>query len=141
LDNNSVAFHAYYTPVLKEEPEKVANLIRVIKASTRGSNREEKLRRFVEPARGTLGEAMSPQHHVVFGRRGSGKTSLLRKAEQELLQSGSPVAFVDLDVYKRQTFPNLIASILREAFAQYREQARNITGASKSTIVSRLDEE
>jgi len=45
---------------------------------------EEGVKRFVEPASGTLRRAKSKRHHIVFGRRGSGKTSLLRKAAQRL---------------------------------------------------------
>lgn len=33
--------------------------------------------RFVEPARGTLDRAKARRRQIVFGRRGSGKTSLL----------------------------------------------------------------
>ena len=73
-------------------------------------------------------QAMSAQHHLVFGRRGSGKTSLLRKAEKELTTRGHPVAFVDLEVYvdlnKEQSFANLIANVLTDALKQYKRQAQ-----------------
>ena len=42
------------------------------------------VRRFIEPAAGTLQRATSRSHHIVFGRRGSGKSSLLSKAAQDL---------------------------------------------------------
>src|SRR5947209_4778375 len=86
-----------YLPVLVNDPGKIANLIVRIKESTRGDARPENVNRFVEPAPGTLVEALSRQHHMIFGRRGSGKSSLLRKAESELVARGNPVAFVDLD--------------------------------------------
>ena len=38
------------------------------------------VKHFVEPADGTLRRALSKRHHIIFGRRGSGKSSLLRKA-------------------------------------------------------------
>ncbi|MCW3020208.1 MAG: hypothetical protein JWN10_2516 [Solirubrobacterales bacterium] len=44
---------------------------------------EEAVQRFVEPASGTLRIAISRRPHLIFGRRGSGKTSLLRKAIAE----------------------------------------------------------
>jgi ABC-type molybdenum transport system ATPase subunit/photorepair protein PhrA len=39
---------------------------------------QEGVQRFVEPAVGTLRMALNRRPHVIFGRRGSGKTSLLR---------------------------------------------------------------
>jgi hypothetical protein len=44
---------------------------------------EEGVARFVERADGTLRTAVSRRPHLVFGRRGSGKTSVLRKAIAE----------------------------------------------------------
>jgi len=37
---------------------------------------KEGVRHFIEPAKGTLRRATSKRHHIVFGRRGSGKSSL-----------------------------------------------------------------
>ncbi len=45
---------------------------------------ESGIKRFVEPAQGTLQQAKNRTHSIVFGRRGSGKSSLLRKAAQDL---------------------------------------------------------
>jgi hypothetical protein len=112
-----------YSPVLVNDLDKISHLIVRIKESTRGDANPENVNRFVEPAPGTLVEAVSRQHHIVFGRRGSGKSSLLRKAESDLVARRCPVAFVDLDIYKGQTFPNLVASVLRDAFTQYRKLA------------------
>ena len=50
-------------------------------------------RRFVEPAEGTLRRAVSKRHHIVFGRRGSGKSSLLRKGAADLAVDRRPIAY------------------------------------------------
>lgn len=34
---------------------------------------EEGIKRFIEPAQGTLRRATTKRHHISFGRRGSGK--------------------------------------------------------------------
>lgn len=44
----------------------------------------EGARRFIEPAPGVLSRAKSNQHNIIFGRRGSGKSSLLRKTAADL---------------------------------------------------------
>src|SRR5215467_10227083 len=124
---------------LAEQPQKIDRLLVTIGASKRGDNDQDKLSRFVEPAPGTLHRVMSKHHHVILGRRGSGKTSLLRKAEQELSGKGVPVAFIDLDLYKRQALPNLIASVLRDVFRQYRNNALRLSVDRQPAIVPRLE--
>jgi hypothetical protein len=77
---------------------------------------EEGVRRFVEPASGTLRIALSRRPHLIFGRRGSGKTSLLRKAIAEQNLDRRPSAFVDLEPFKGHTYPDVLISVLIEFF-------------------------
>lgn len=68
--------------------------------------------RFVEPAKGTLRRASSRRHHIIFGRRGSGKTSLLLKAAEDLSAAGCPTAYVDLEKFKGHQYPDVLISVL-----------------------------
>lgn len=77
---------------------------------------EEGVQRFVEPASGTLRIAVSRRPHLIFGRRGSGKTSLLRKAIAEQNLDRRPSAFVDLEPFKGHTYPDVLISVLIEFF-------------------------
>jgi len=77
---------------------------------------EEGVQRFVEPASGTLRMALSRRPHLIFGRRGSGKTSLLRKAIAEHNLDRRPSAFVDLEPFKGHTYPDVLISVLIEFF-------------------------
>jgi hypothetical protein len=77
---------------------------------------EEGVQRFVEPANGTLRMAVSRRPHLIFGRRGSGKTSLLRKAIAEQNLNRRPSAFVDLEPFKGHTYPDVLISVLIEFF-------------------------
>ncbi len=77
---------------------------------------EEGVQRFLEPASGTLRAALSRRPHLIFGRRGSGKTSLLRKAIAEHNLDRRPSAFVDLEPFKGHTYPDVLISILIEFF-------------------------
>ena len=56
--------------------------------------------RFIESAEGTLRRAITKRHHLIFGRRGSGKSSLLFKSADTLKAGGRPIAYVDLEAYK-----------------------------------------
>jgi hypothetical protein len=77
---------------------------------------EEGVQRFIEPADGTLRKALSKRPHLIFGRRGSGKTSLLRKAIAEHNLDRRPSAFVDLEPFKGHTYPDVLISVLMEFF-------------------------
>src|SRR5690348_6163225 len=80
-----------------------------IEEATRST--EEGVKRFIEPAQGTLSRALSKRPHIVFGRRGSGKSSLLRKAVADLTVDRRPIAFVDLESFKGHSYPDVLISI------------------------------
>ncbi|HEY9133668.1 MAG TPA: hypothetical protein VIM98_18095 [Dyella sp.] len=96
--------------------------------------------RFVEPAAGVLALAMAKQHHIVFGRRGSGKSSLLRKTVANLTLDRRPVAFVDLETFKGHTYPDVLIRVListLKSFAKWIDEAAT-TPASKTTFWDKL---
>jgi hypothetical protein len=79
--------------VAQEENEllntkQIDQLLTLVEEASRAAEGPPK--RFIEPARGKLDRAKSRRHHIVFGRRGSGKTSLLRKAASDLTLKRNP---------------------------------------------------
>jgi hypothetical protein len=94
--------------------DKLATLVEEATRATKDSPRH-----FIEPARGTLDRAKSRRHHIVFGRRGSGKTSLLRKAGADLTLHRTPIAFIDLEAFKGHTYPDVLLSVLIETLAAF----------------------
>jgi hypothetical protein len=120
------------------ETDEVATLVRLIEEATRST--AEGVRRFVEPASGTLVRATSRQHHLVFGRRGSGKSSLLRKAAADLTVDRRPIAFVDLESFKGHAYPDVLLSVLVETFSKFAEwlETAAIAPANKASFWSRL---
>jgi hypothetical protein len=73
---------------------------------------QEGLKHFIEPGEGTLRRATNRRHHIVFGRRGSGKSSLLRKAAADLTVDRRPIARVDLEPFKTLSYPDVLLSVL-----------------------------
>jgi hypothetical protein len=120
------------------DSQNVTKLERIIEEATRST--EEGIRRFVEPASGTLSRATSRQHHFIFGRRGSGKSSLLRKAAADLTVDRRPIAFVDLETFKGHEYPDVLLSVLIETFSRFAEwlETAAIAPASKTSFWSRL---
>jgi hypothetical protein len=104
-------------PNLLLSSEKITTLSIRIEESTRAS--EDTIPRFVEPASGTLARAKSRRHHIVFGRRGSGKTSLLKRAASDLTLNRRPIAYVDLESFKGHPYPDVLLSILIKTFSEF----------------------
>lgn len=77
----------------------VDQLSNLIEESTRST--KEGARFFVEPAGNTLSRALSKRHHIIFGRRGSGKSSLLHKVLTDARADRSPIVYVDMDSLQR----------------------------------------
>ena len=93
-----------------------------IEEATRST--EEGVKRFIEPAAGTLARALAKRPHIVFGRRGSGKSSLLRKAVADLTVDRRPIAFIDLESFKGHSYPDVLISILIQTFERFFVLAR-----------------
>ncbi len=92
-------------------------LATLVEEATRAT--KETPRRFIEPARGTLSRAKSRRHHIVFGRRGSGKTSLLRKASADITLQRTPSAFIDLEAFKGHAYPDVLLSVLIQTLGAF----------------------
>lgn len=70
-------------------------------------------------SRGFRDRLLSKQNHVVFGRRGAGKTSLVESAKG---QAGVVDVYLNLEDFKDITFPNIVIHILLGMFSELRKQ-------------------
>jgi hypothetical protein len=118
-----------------DEMHKLETLVEEATRSTK-----EGVRYFIEPAEGTLRRAVSRRHHIVFGRRGSGKSSLLRKAGADLTVSRRPIAYVDLEKFKGHSYPDVLLSVLISTFDEFKEwlETAAIYPANKQTFWQKL---
>ncbi|HYD88758.1 MAG TPA: hypothetical protein VEA80_14885 [Vitreimonas sp.] len=74
---------------------------------------------FIEPASGVLGRAKSKRNQIIFGRRGSGKSSLLEKTRRDLGQERIAIGFfIDCEPHKDNTYPNVLILILIDLLSQ-----------------------
>jgi hypothetical protein len=118
--------------------KKMQELVTIVEEATRSS--KEGVRNFVEPAQGTLSRVVSKRHHVVFGRRGSGKSSLLEKAAAELTIDRRPIAKVDLEAFKGHTYPDVLLSVLIRTLSEFKRwlDTAAINPATKTSFWKRL---
>jgi hypothetical protein len=101
-----------------ETPEIVALSTKVEEAAR---STKEGVRYFIEPGQGTLRRATSKRHHIIFGRRGSGKSSLLRKAGADLTVDRRPIAYINLESFKDHSYPDILLSVLIATFREFKE--------------------
>jgi hypothetical protein len=96
----------------------VEKLSQLVEESVRASR--EGVRHFVEPTPGVLTRAKSKRHNVIFGRRGSGKSSLLQKIRADLTVDRTPIAMVDLETFKQHSYPDVLLSVLIKTFTEFK---------------------
>ena len=118
--------------------EEMRKLLTSVEEATRST--EEGVKYFVEPASGTLLRASNRRHHIIFGRRGSGKSSLLRKAATDLTVGRRPIAQVDLEAFKGHSYPDLLLSVLIATFKSFNKWLGSaaIEPANKTTFWMRV---
>ncbi|HYM54175.1 MAG TPA: P-loop NTPase fold protein, partial [Solirubrobacteraceae bacterium] len=70
--------------------------------------------RFVPHRTGILEETAARRHQFVFGRRGVGKSTLLRKIESLAPSSHGDVMFVDIETLRGRPYPDVLIELLIE---------------------------
>lgn len=91
--------------------KEITNLVTCIEENLRAS--QSSGLNFVD-SRHQRKRLFSKQNHIVFGRRGAGKTSLL----QSVMGEGGFIAiYINLEDYKDITFPNIVIHVLDETLS------------------------
>lgn len=75
--------------------DRISDLIRLLNARSRTSETQPSLR-YIGDVAERLSLAISPRHHLIFGRRGVGKTALLLEAKRVLELQGANVLWVNM---------------------------------------------
>lgn len=128
------------TPIALKDDALIAKLVGKIEISKQASPSTVSF--FIEPMANTLSRAKSPRSHVIFGRRGSGKSSLLRKAEADFKNEGKPVAYIDCFRLKQQpSLANTVLASLASIGRQLSAGAPAVKDASTVAEISRLVDE
>jgi hypothetical protein len=82
-------------------------------------------------AGGVLALVRAKQNHVVFGRRGCGKTLLLRTSRTDLKPT-TKVVYLNCEEFKHHTFPNVLIEILDAVFLELETKRRSWFGGKKA---------
>jgi hypothetical protein len=101
----------------------VEELRRIVQENIRVQRGEGDAVEYVDVSR-ALADIVAKQNHVVFGRRGCGKTLLLQ-ATQQKTAADVKVVYINCEDYKRHSFPNVLIEILD---ALFEELEKNLSG-------------
>ena len=93
--------------------EDVARLLAALAEAERATAAESVMR-FVPPRPAILEEASARRHQFVFGRRGVGKTTLLRRVAAGGSDSGRAVIFIDIETLRGRPYPDVLIELLGE---------------------------
>jgi hypothetical protein len=75
--------------------ERVTRLVSLLDARSRTSEAQPSLR-YIEDVAGRLQVAMAPRHHLIFGRRGAGKSALMLEAKARVERSGAQTLWLNV---------------------------------------------
>jgi len=127
-------------PVFTVHDERVPKLIELMSARARTSEAQPSLR-YVEDASERRALAISPRHHLVFGRRGVGKTALLLEARKQLERSGALTLWVNMhtlrDFDKQEAFVTISLRLCDLAMGALRGEAPEVSsriGAIRASL-------
>ena len=101
----------------------VARLLVLLDEATRARPGSAETR-FILPEGGLMDRLESRFHHVVYGRRGTGKSSLLRRSQTRFADRGSLTAWADQETYMALSYPDVLVGTLGDVFAQFALQLR-----------------
>lgn len=66
---------------------------------------------YVPDSSDTIATALTARHHLIFGRRGAGKTALLVETKRQIEQNGYQSVWINLQTYRYQSTMRTFASI------------------------------
>src|SRR5262245_32947972 len=112
--------------------EQFVALVPEIVESARASQRT--IERFVPPRLGIVEEASARRHRLVYGRRGVGKSTLLRAVERRVSDEGGVAVFIDLETLRGIPYPDVLIQLLIELFDALAERLRHVGGTWRQRV-------
>jgi Cdc6-like AAA superfamily ATPase len=102
--------------------EDVAILLPALAEAERAT--DETAARFVPPRPGILEEVSARRHQFVYGRRGVGKSTLLRRVAAGGSENNRAVIFVDIETLRGRPYPDVLIELLKELLDHLEERLR-----------------
>ncbi len=92
---------------------RATELLRLLQARSRTSESQPSLS-YVRDTAASLAKATAPRHHLIFGRRGAGKTALLVEAKRQVEAAGEAVVWINMQPHRWQPIERTALSVMKE---------------------------
>lgn len=119
-------------PVRSVHDQRCSELIHLVTARSRVSSAQPSLI-YVPDARANLSAVTAARHHLVFGRRGAGKTALLVEAMGQLNGQGALTAWVNIQTLRRET-PQRVALYVLDRMTSALIASRSVDERSQIAV-------
>jgi AAA ATPase domain len=93
--------------------QRATDLVRLITSRSRVSEIQPSLT-YIKDAAANISAVTAPRHHLVFGRRGAGKTALLVEAKRILVEEGNLSVWVNVQTLRREDTTRIFLYIADE---------------------------
>lgn len=100
------------TPVKSVQDDIITDLVGLLNSRSRTSEQLPSLQ-YVRDAAENLNIALSPRHHLIFGRRGVGKTALMVEAKRNLERQNAITLWVNFQPLRSLPAPRAFVSVLQ----------------------------
>ncbi|GAA2016806.1 AAA family ATPase [Pseudokineococcus marinus] len=105
------------------------DLLRLISARSRVSIAQPSLA-YVKDAQANLSVVTAARHHLIFGRRGAGKTALLVEARRQAEEEGSLTCWSNIQSLRQETPHRVVLYVLEELLATLVSRQRHVRAES-----------
>ncbi len=122
-------------PALKKgvQDSRATDLIRLISARSRVSLSQPSLS-YVRDAEASLSAATAGRHHLIFGRRGAGKTALLVEARNQLRSEGAVTAWVNVQTLRHESPERVVLYVLQDLLSEALSEQQHVPPASVLSV-------
>lgn len=103
--------------------QEVARLLAALAEAERDT--KDTAARFVSRRPEILEEASARRHQLVYGRRGVGKSTLLRRVAADAAGNTREVIFIDVETLRRRPYPDVLIELLSELLADLDDRLRD----------------
>ncbi len=108
----SLSGHASGKQVSGAHDPRATQLVQLLQSRSRASETQPSLS-YVRDSVANITKATTARHHLIFGRRGAGKTALLAEAKAQVESAGDLVVWINLQPHRWSSMERVVASVLR----------------------------
>ncbi|MEE6177129.1 hypothetical protein [Mycobacterium sp. 050134] len=136
------------TSVKNLADQRISELVSLVSARSRVSAAEPSLG-YVPNARASLSAVTAARHHLIFGRRGAGKTALLVEARRNIESAGAVTAWINIQTYRHEepqrvvlyTLDKILSSLIAARQLSVNNPAAITLSKVHNRILTLLDKE